>query len=890
MVHYNLLQTTDLIVEKVWANDSGNQYGTRPAADRLNYDWKTSFIIQRSTDGISWENVTDSDGTPYTVTLYGIEAQNHVTATVESLPALSFAVDEDGSPLFYQYRVRELDTDATGTVVEEGEAFNTAYRVSYAVEGNTHTATNTLETRIFTATKQWTGATSASFPSVKLELKYLAADGVTWQSFIPAAVVTLDGKADGSVDLPYFETEPTQTRQWNAIWTNVPLVLADSAVDGNGHTQYRVFEVDGSTGYQMSSETGPTHTTITNLDPGRVDIPVKKIWYDNGDAFGDRPEEIQLELLADGKPTGEILTLTAPGFLGTLRNFILGEGDVWVGVFQDLPEFNGQGERIQYTVEEVDVPDGYIAQVDGLVVTNTRVGNLVVTKEVTGSGGELDRDFHFTITLSDRSITGRYGDVEIEDGEGTFTLRHGESVSIDDLPAGVAFTIVEMDANQYGYTLSSSGASGVIRPGETVEAEFINRKTEEEDEPDLISITGTKVWNDHSNAYHTRPDALTLILERALDDADGPNWEVVEDVEPVWVQIGDCWTFIYENLPSATDGEPPVSYLYRVREVTPASYTSEVWVESPFQFHFTNTLTGTVDIPVKKIWYDNGDAFGDRPEEIQLELLADGKPTGEILTLTAPGFLGTLRNFILGEGDVWVGVFQDLPEFNGQGERIQYTVEEVDVPDGYIAQVDGLVVTNTRVGNLVVTKEVTGSGGELDRDFHFTITLSDRSITGRYGDVEIEDGEGTFTLRHGESVSIDDLPAGVAFTIVEMDANQYGYSASSTYEAGRIRAGRITEVEFINHRGSVHGGDDPDDPPSGGGGDLMDPPPGNGGNWMDPLPGHDDGLGRPPATGDAARPGWYLAVMGGSIAVCATCLWAAHHYRKGRKGSRRSCR
>ena len=150
--------------------------------------------------------------------------------------------------------------------------------------------------------------------------------------------------------------------------------------------------------------------------------------------------------------------------------------------------------------------------------------------------------------------------------------------------------------------------------------------------------------------------------------------------------------------------------------MTPASYTSEVWVESPFQFHFTNTLTGTVDIPVKKIWYDNGDAFGDRPEEIQLELLADGKPTGEILTLTAPGFLGTLRNFILGEGDVWVGVFQDLPEFNGQGERIQYTVEEVDVPDGYIAQVDGLVVTNTRAGNLVVTKEVTGSGGELDRD------------------------------------------------------------------------------------------------------------------------------------------------------------------------------
>ena len=68
-------------------------------------------------------------------------------------------------------------------------------------------------------------------------------------------------------------------------------------------------------------------------------------------------------------------------------------------------------------------------------------------------------------------------------------MRHGESVSIDDLPAGIAFTIVEMDANQYGYTLSSSGASGVIRPGETVEAEFINRKTEEEDEPDLISIT-----------------------------------------------------------------------------------------------------------------------------------------------------------------------------------------------------------------------------------------------------------------------------------------------------------------------------------------------------------------------------------------------------------------
>lgn len=109
-----------------------------------------------------------------------------------------------------------------------------------------------------------------------------------------------------------------------------------------------------------------------------------------------------------------------------------------------------------------------------VTVTNTRnTGNLAVSKTVTGNIGDLTKDFTFIVTLTGAtSITGTYGDMEFNDGVATFTLKHGETKTAIGLPTGYTYTVVE--TNNYGYAVTSTGETGIIVPGRTVEAAFVN--------------------------------------------------------------------------------------------------------------------------------------------------------------------------------------------------------------------------------------------------------------------------------------------------------------------------------------------------------------------------------------------------------------------------------
>ena len=117
-------------------------------------------------------------------------------------------------------------------------------------------------------------------------------------------------------------------------------------------------------------------------------------------------------------------------------------------------------------------------------------GSLKLSKTVSGSGGDLNKDWHFTITLS-----GDKGDnfnkecevspengaspdkVSFTNGTATVALKHGQSITIQGLPAGVNYTVSETEADTDGYTTTKSGATGQITKGETKEVSFTNSKS-----------------------------------------------------------------------------------------------------------------------------------------------------------------------------------------------------------------------------------------------------------------------------------------------------------------------------------------------------------------------------------------------------------------------------
>lgn len=79
--------------------------------------------------------------------------------------------------------------------------------------------------------------------------------------------------------------------------------------------------------------------------------------------------------------------------------------------------------------------------------TDTRLCSLTITKTVSGSMGNKDKAFDFELELS-------------PGGKHSFTLKHGESISFDNIPQGTSYVLKETGAERDGYTVSCSGDLG----------------------------------------------------------------------------------------------------------------------------------------------------------------------------------------------------------------------------------------------------------------------------------------------------------------------------------------------------------------------------------------------------------------------------------------------
>lgn len=113
-------------------------------------------------------------------------------------------------------------------------------------------------------------------------------------------------------------------------------------------------------------------------------------------------------------------------------------------------------------------------------------GSLKVTKSVKGNLGDKDKYFKFTVTLTGEegktyrdsyAVTGGSNTANpstIKVGEATtFLLKHGDTITIANLPYGVTYTVTETAVD--GYTTTSTGDQGTISAAEQA-AEFTNDK------------------------------------------------------------------------------------------------------------------------------------------------------------------------------------------------------------------------------------------------------------------------------------------------------------------------------------------------------------------------------------------------------------------------------
>ena len=133
-----------------------------------------------------------------------------------------------------------------------------------------------------------------------------------------------------------------------------------------------------------------------------------------------------------------------------------------------------------YTDEQCKHPfvDGTVLNTDTVLygLWKAERGNLSVAKTVAGNNGDTSKAFNFTVTLGDTGINGTFGDMTFADGVATFALKHGESKTAVDLPAGITYTVTEAEADKDGYTTTSVNASGSIIKDDTAAVTFTNTR------------------------------------------------------------------------------------------------------------------------------------------------------------------------------------------------------------------------------------------------------------------------------------------------------------------------------------------------------------------------------------------------------------------------------
>lgn len=210
---------------------------------------------------------------------------------------------------------------------------------------------------------------------------------------------------------------------------------------------------------------------------GETDFTVIKHWTYNGT---DNLPEITLKLYrstdgiyADDK---EKLVTETPE---PIKN-----GNNWIYKYNGLEKYNENGVRYTYWAEEI-MPEGYDAKSKRVknngILENIQQGSIKIIKQVSGSRGEKEREFEFKMTLTGVSssgieaseVDGEYGDLLFNDGVAGFTLKHGESVIVTGLPAGLKYEIKELEADKDGYVTTFTGDSGTVTSEMTV-AKFVN--------------------------------------------------------------------------------------------------------------------------------------------------------------------------------------------------------------------------------------------------------------------------------------------------------------------------------------------------------------------------------------------------------------------------------
>ena len=379
---------------------------------------------------------------------------------------------------------------------------------------------------------------------------------------------------------------------------------------------------------------------ITNAhEPERLAKTVTKVWDDNNNQDGLRPNTLRIALT---------------GTDGTYIEKSLSTANNWTEAFDGLYKYFKEGTPIQYTIDE-EMVGGYekeISEKDNLItITNTHAPEKLdlIVNVVWNDANNQDgyRPDAATIHMSGTDGTQDAKDFTKDSSWSSIVFK-----DLDHYKDGneIKYTVAEDEIPQYTTSIAVNG--NVITVTNTHIREITLRN---------ISV----IWDDNNDQDGIRPDTVNIKLKG--NDKLVDSSELNEDVK---------WKHSFTKLPVRENGNE-ITYTAEENEIP--GYTTSI-EKTDTGYVFTNThIPETVTVTVDKVWEDAENQDGLRPDAIHIRLISND--------IEKDAYLDA-------ESD-WHLDFEGLPKYRDHGILNEYSVQEVDV-DGYTSTVtteDGYAFT-----------------------------------------------------------------------------------------------------------------------------------------------------------------------------------------------------
>ena len=305
----------------------------------------------------------------------------------------------------------------------------------------------------------------------------------------------------------------------------------------------------------------------------------------------------------------------------------------------------------------------------------TKVANITTVKTSKGSKGTL----HELDTITYKLTSTNNGD-----GKGTVKVA-------DQVPAGTTLvgnvTLTEDDKEYTEQELND----GIDVPGEKVEiknevatqdGETITPGTTDVVVKQYASVSVNKVFVDKENVDKLRPETVKVGL------FVNENEEPINTVE---LNAENDWKYTFEKLDKYNSENEELNN-YSVKEIDVDENYNDTYkvttTENSTKVEITNTLkyeNVKTNLTVFKIWDDDSNKAGVRPESVEFELIADKVKTGVKLTAN--------------KDNTWAVVFEDVNKYKANGDEIAYTVAETSYSKYYIVEIGNNVNGTIKVTN-----------------------------------------------------------------------------------------------------------------------------------------------------------------------------------------------